>query len=71
MNKRLITINDLARIHVPSDPQMAPDGSRVAFVLKTTDVDKNKYRAHLHVVDMQADADGNFPIRQLTRSQES
>jgi dipeptidyl aminopeptidase/acylaminoacyl peptidase len=38
LDKRPITIDDLARIRTASDPQMAPDGSRVAFVLRTMEV---------------------------------
>ncbi len=74
MEKRPLAIDDLARIVTPSDPQISPDGVRVAFVLKTMDVAKNKYFAHIHIVDAAAAAspDGKEAApRQLTRSQNS
>jgi acylaminoacyl-peptidase len=63
LDKRPITLDDLCRIRTASDPQMAPDGSRVAFVLKTVDVDKNKNVSHLWVVPAAPDAG---PPRQWT-----
>jgi dipeptidyl aminopeptidase/acylaminoacyl peptidase len=72
VNKRAATIDDLAQIRIPSDPQIAPGGERIAFVVRTMDVDKNKYRAHIHLVEAAgvgtaASADGGEPgVRQLT-----
>ena len=61
---RATTIDDLARIATPSDPQISPDGSRVAYVLKTTDLDKNRYNTHIWVVPT---AEGST-AKQWTRS---
>jgi Dipeptidyl aminopeptidases/acylaminoacyl-peptidases len=47
---RPFTIDDLARIRTLSDPQISPDGSRIAVVVKTMDVEKNRYETHLHLV---------------------
>ncbi len=50
-HKRPIEAEDLFRLRVPADPQLSPDGTRVLFVLRITDAEKNKYWSHLHVVD--------------------
>ncbi len=67
MSKRPTTIDDLTRICTPSDPQMSPDGSRIAFVLKTMDAEKNKYFSHIWMVPTAGDGEA----RQWTRSQNS
>ena len=64
MEKRPISAEDLARFEVPSDPQMSLDGKRVAFVVKTMDMEKNRYFNHIHVVP----TDGSAPPRQWTHS---
>jgi dipeptidyl aminopeptidase/acylaminoacyl peptidase len=62
--KRATTIDDLARIKTVSDPQICPDGSMVVYVVKTTDLDKNRYNSHVWVVP----AGGQGAARQWTRS---
>ena len=57
MPKRPISLEDLAAIKPVGDPQISPDGSRVLYVVKSTDVEKNKYFTHLwlsHVGDGKA-----------------
>jgi len=44
MQRRGITAEDLYRFHWVADPQLSPDGRRVAFTLKTIDRDTNQYR---------------------------
>jgi dipeptidyl aminopeptidase/acylaminoacyl peptidase len=44
---------DLYRLRLVSDPQIAPDGSRIAFVLKQMDEEKNEYVSNIHVVDRE------------------
>lgn len=68
MAKRPITIDDLLRIRTPSDPQMSPDGTRVAFVVRTMDAEKNKNRAHIRVVPASGEAPRHAPARQWTHS---
>jgi len=47
-----ITIEDLYKLNWVSDPQLSPDGSRIAYVQKTVDPeDKMKYRSQIWVVD--------------------
>lgn len=71
MEKRPITIDDLARIRTASDPQMSPDGSRIAYVVKTMDREKNKYFSHIWAVSTAPPSDGGGPPRQWTHSKES
>lgn len=44
---------DLYRLRLVSDPQIAPDGSRIAFVLRQMDEEKNEYISTIHVVDRE------------------
>jgi dipeptidyl aminopeptidase/acylaminoacyl peptidase len=45
--------HDLYRLRLISDPQIAPDGSRVAFVLKQMSEEKNDYVSNVYVVDSE------------------
>lgn len=51
LEKRTTTHDDWARLKTPLDPQISPDASRIAYVLKTTNVDKNRYESHIWVMD--------------------
>lgn len=42
---------DLARLVVPSEPQLHPDGRRVAYVVTTVDVDDDRYVRCVHLWD--------------------
>lgn len=42
---------DLSRLNVPSDPQLHPDGVKVAYVLTRIDLDEDGYRRHIHLHD--------------------
>jgi len=58
------TADDLVRLNRLSDPQVSPDGRQVAYVLRETDMEANRGRTHLWLLDLGArDA---LP-RQLTR----
>ncbi len=48
--KRFITAEDLLKLRFPSDPQISPDGSKVVFVVKVINEEKNKYFSHLWLV---------------------
>ncbi|NUL83019.1 MAG: S9 family peptidase [Armatimonadetes bacterium] len=50
MSKRNITIEDLYRVRLASDPNIAPDGSAVVFVNKRIDAEKNKYFSNLFMI---------------------
>ncbi len=51
MAKRKIKIEDLRDIKFVSDPQINPDGSKIAFVLSTIDYEEDTYRRHIWLVD--------------------
>jgi dipeptidyl aminopeptidase/acylaminoacyl peptidase len=59
-------VEDLVAMRRLEDPRVSPDGTRIAFTLSTVDLDANKRRVDLWMVN----ADGTG-LRQLTRSQES
>jgi dipeptidyl aminopeptidase/acylaminoacyl peptidase len=48
--KRPITIDDLLALKWASDPQLSPDGTRVAFVQTVVDRAADAYRSHLGMV---------------------
>lgn len=49
--KRRITIEDLYKMRWVSDPQISPDGSHIAYVIKEADRDdKDKYRSRIWVI---------------------
>src|SRR5579872_506341 len=51
--KRSIDPQDLYRLKLISDAQIAPDGSRIAFVMKRPDEAKNDYISNIYVVDLE------------------
>jgi dipeptidyl aminopeptidase/acylaminoacyl peptidase len=48
------TIDDLVRLKRLSDPQLSPDGRYVVYVLRETDMDANKGRTDLWILDLKA-----------------
>jgi dipeptidyl aminopeptidase/acylaminoacyl peptidase len=55
---------DLVRLDRVSDPQLSPDGTKLAYVVRETDIDANRGRTDLWLIDLKAkDA---APVR-LTR----
>ena len=65
-NTQPFTVQDQVSMRRISNPSVSPDGKRIAFVLRTTDLEANKGRTDLWIVN----ADGTAP-RQLTASPES
>ena len=49
-----LTVEDLVRLKRLSDPQVSPDGHYVAYVLRETDMDANKGRTDLWLLDLRA-----------------
>lgn len=47
-------IDDLVRLKRLSDPQLSPDGRYVVYVLRETDMDANKGRTDLWLLDLKA-----------------
>ncbi len=60
------TVHDMLAMQRISDPRVSPDGKRVVFVVRTTDMEENKGRTSLWLV--QADGGG---LRRLTAAQAS
>jgi len=56
MAKRKITIEDLLSLKWVSDPQLSPDGSRIAFVQTVVDGEADTYRSHLWVAPVDGGA---------------
>jgi dipeptidyl aminopeptidase/acylaminoacyl peptidase len=53
MSKRPLEPADLYKLRLVSDPQISPDGRRVAFVLKQMSDEKNDYVSNIHIVDLE------------------
>jgi dipeptidyl aminopeptidase/acylaminoacyl peptidase len=58
------TAEDLVQLKRLSDPQVSPDGRRVAFVLSETDVEANKRSTDIWLLDL---TDRNAQPRRLTQ----
>ena len=56
MAKRKITIEDLLSLKWVSDPQLSPDGSRIAFVQTVAAGEADTYRSHLWVAPVDGGA---------------
>ena len=60
MDKRKITIEDLRHFRFISDPQISPDGGKVAFVHTTINYDEQRYVKHIWMWDTEADQTEQF-----------
>jgi len=60
------SIHDMLAMQRISDPQVSPDGKRIVFVLRTTDLDANRGRTDLWIVNL----DGSG-LRRLTSHPDS
>ena len=61
------TIDELIAFPLPSDPQIAPDASAVAYVVQTTDWDENEYVNQIWLAELGA---GQGEPRQITFAKE-
>src|SRR5262245_34225672 len=50
-SRRAMTPQDITRIRFISDPQLSPDGRRVAFVVTTLSEDQDEYLSNIWMVD--------------------
>jgi dipeptidyl aminopeptidase/acylaminoacyl peptidase len=64
--RRPLKLDDLARIHEVRDPQCAPDGRSVAYVVSSIDAKEDKSNSHIWMVGFDGQND-----RQITSSLES
>ena len=53
--KRAITIEDLFRLHVFTDVQIAPNGQAIAYIVKRSDIEQNTTTTHLYLRSINAD----------------
>ncbi|HYF94138.1 MAG TPA: S9 family peptidase [Symbiobacteriaceae bacterium] len=53
---RAITPDDLLAIQLPGDPQLSPDGRRLAYVVARIDKESNEYRHQIHVMNAEPGA---------------
>ncbi len=53
---RRITIDDLHNIRLVADPNISPDGLRVAYVVTTVDREINGYRSAIWMAGTQPDS---------------
>jgi dipeptidyl aminopeptidase/acylaminoacyl peptidase len=66
MPKHPITIDDLAQIKLAGDPQLSPDGTTVAYTVKLTNVEKNKYFTHLWLQPIADDTPRQFTFGEVS-----
>src|SRR5262245_48535631 len=64
--RRGMTPEDITRIRWVSDPQISPDGRRVAFVVTTLSREQDEYLANIWVVDTAAGGAGGASPRRFT-----
>lgn len=50
---RAISLDDFLKLKIVSDPQFAPDGARIACVVRVTDAEKNRYRGEIWATPAQ------------------
>ena len=60
------SVHDMLAMDRVSDPQLSPDGSQAAFVVRTTDLAANKGRTDLWLLDVRTKA-----VRRLTTNEAS
>jgi dipeptidyl aminopeptidase/acylaminoacyl peptidase len=64
-DSKRFTVDDLVRLKRVSDPQVSPDGRYVAFVLRETDIEANRGRTDIWLLDLTHKAAGP---RRLTQN---
>ncbi|MCP4537180.1 MAG: prolyl oligopeptidase family serine peptidase [Chloroflexi bacterium] len=67
MNKHIPTIDELIELPQPDDAQIAPNGTHVAYIVRTPDWEQNEHISQIWMVE--TDADQATP-RQLTFAKE-
>jgi dipeptidyl aminopeptidase/acylaminoacyl peptidase len=59
--RRAMSFEDFAAVRGVSDPQLSPDGSRVLYAVRTTDVGANKRATRTYVVPSAGGSPQEFP----------
>jgi dipeptidyl aminopeptidase/acylaminoacyl peptidase len=60
MSKRKIRVEDLRSFKFVSDPQISPDGDKIAFVLSAIDYEEDSYDRHIWMADRASGATEQF-----------
>ena len=55
MSGKRMNVRSLRRLRMVSDPQISPDGRRIAFVHTTIDHDANDYVSNVWLADCKSD----------------
>ncbi len=63
---RPFTVHDLVTLKRVSDPQASPDGTRVAFVVRETDLEADRGRTDVWLLELNADGGAAGEPRRLT-----
>jgi len=67
--KRLMTFEDFSALRGVSDPQLSPDGSRVLYAVRTTDIAANKRTTRTYVIASAGGTPQEFPDAATTASE--
>ena len=59
--KRPLTFEDFAAVKAVADPQLSPDGARLLYALRTTDVEGNRRRTTTYVLPVAGGVARAFP----------
>jgi dipeptidyl aminopeptidase/acylaminoacyl peptidase len=66
---RAITFEDFATIPLVSDPQLSPDGSRVLYAVRTTEIEANRRTTRTLVRALNASTSVQFPDAQTSATE--
>jgi dipeptidyl aminopeptidase/acylaminoacyl peptidase len=66
MPKQPISLADLAKPKLVGDPNLSPDGARVVYTIKITNIEKNKYFTHLWLANMNDGAPRQFTFGEVS-----
>ena len=66
MARRKIEVEDLRRFKFVTDPQISPDGGKIAFVLHTVNHEENRYDRHIWMTDTDTGEVNQFTAGQGT-----
>jgi dipeptidyl aminopeptidase/acylaminoacyl peptidase len=66
MPKRLVTCEDLLQFKFASEVQISPDGRKTLIALTVVDKEKNKYRSHLWLMDLQSQELRQFTFAEVS-----
>ncbi|UCH37521.1 MAG: S9 family peptidase, partial [Candidatus Bathyarchaeota archaeon] len=60
--KKLVEVPDLRQIQMVTDPQIAPNGSHIAYVYTTIDYKGDEYVSNIWLVDLESRKHRQFTV---------